>query len=78
MYKFLIAGLVIAAVAAIPAPDAGVVQGAQNLDCLQQDEDLLSCLAIKAANSLSRAARSNNIQIFDGITFVKEADGEKF
>lgn len=78
MYKFFIIGLVVAAAAALPAPEAGVIQGVKDLDCLEQDEDLFSCLAIKAANSLSRAARSSDIQIIDGITFVKEADGEFF
>lgn len=78
MYKFLIVGFVVAAVAAVPAPEAGAVEGVQNLDCLQLDDDLFSCLAIKASNALSRAARSSDIQLIEGIKFVKEANGEIF
>ena len=78
MYKFFIIGVLVAAAAAVPAPETDFVQGVKDLDCLEQDEDLFSCFAIKAANSLSRAARSSDIQLIDGITFVKEADGEFF
>ncbi|XP_043472561.1 uncharacterized protein LOC122505152 [Leptopilina heterotoma] len=72
MYKFFIIGFVVAAVAAVPAPEAGAVEGVPNLDCLQLDDDLFSCLAIKANNALTRAARSSDFQLLEGIKFVRD------
>lgn len=52
---------------AVPMPSAN--NG--NVDCLETD-DLFSCIAVKANNALSRAARSSDIQLISGITFVRD------
>jgi hypothetical protein len=59
----------VAAAAAVPAPDMGV-------DCLQA-ENILSCYAVKASVALNRAARSAEVQVYDGITFVRETPLER-
>lgn len=76
MNKLLIFGLLAASVAAGPTPV--IVQSSQDLDCLEHDNALFSCVLVKAISALDRAARSNDIQIIDGVTFVRNAPSELF
>lgn len=72
MYKFAIFGLFVAAAVALPTQD---VKQTGALDCLQEEE-LFSCLLVKASTALRRAARSSNIDIVEGITFVRDIPSE--
>jgi len=45
---------------------------AQDLNCLDQDNELFSCIFVKTVSVLDRAARSSDIEIVDGITFVRD------
>ncbi|XP_012522976.1 uncharacterized protein LOC118645302 [Monomorium pharaonis] len=48
----------------------------QDLNCLEQDK-FFSCIFVKTASVLNRAARSNDIEIADGITFVRVTPMER-
>ncbi|XP_014212873.1 uncharacterized protein LOC106642570 [Copidosoma floridanum] len=48
-----------------------------NLDCLHHQDDIFSCLAVKAATTLERAARSADVTIIEGVTFVRETPVER-
>ncbi|KAG7190695.1 hypothetical protein KM043_006773 [Ampulex compressa] len=77
MYKFLVVGILAATAMAVPmSPDEnGLI--ATDLDCLEHENALFSCIFVKAANSLDRAARSSNIELIDGVTFVRETPMER-
>ncbi|XP_015114460.1 uncharacterized protein LOC107039393 [Diachasma alloeum] len=72
MNKFVILGLFVASAMAVPMPD-----NTGNVDCLEMEDSLFSCLAVKANNALSRAARSSDIQLISGITFVRDTPMER-
>jgi len=61
--------LVLLATCVIAGPTAGPTQ---DLNCLDQDNELFSCVFVKAVSVLDRAARSSDIEIIDGITFVRD------
>lgn len=68
MKKFVIFGIFIATALAVPTPE--VNNG--NLDCLETDESFFSCLAVKANNAIVRAGRSNDFELIQGITFIRD------
>ncbi|XP_023313995.1 uncharacterized protein LOC111693506 [Trichogramma pretiosum] len=69
MFKYVVFGLLVASAIATPAPSSG-------LDCNESD-DQLTCLAVKAAATLERAARSADIEIIDGVTLVRDTPVER-
>lgn len=76
MNKLVILGLLAASAMAVPAPDTGRVQVDRNLDCLEEENALFSCIFVKTVSTLDRAARSSDIEIFDGVKFVRETPSE--
>lgn len=70
MNKFIVFGLLATSALAVPMPES-----AGNLDCLNH-EDMLSCIAIKTVSVLGRAARSSDIQLIDGVKFVRDGTSE--
>jgi len=48
------------------------MQPSQNLNCLEHDDALFSCIFVKTVGTLNKAARSNDIEIADGVTFVRD------
>ncbi|XP_011314437.1 uncharacterized protein Osi14 [Fopius arisanus] len=72
MNKFVILGLFVASAMAVPMPG-----NTGNLDCLEMEDSVFSCLAVKANNALARAARSSDIQLFSGITFIRDTPMER-
>lgn len=64
---FVVGVLLVAAVAAVPTPDA--LQG--DLDCMQHQDSLLSCFVVKANSIINRASRSLKIEIADGVAFTR-------
>ncbi|XP_078032807.1 DUF1676 domain-containing protein Osi14 [Augochlora pura] len=77
MIKTVILSLLAASVMAVPMPDGNNVQANMDLDCLAQEDALFSCMFVKAASTLNRAARSSDIEIFDGVKFVRETPMER-
>lgn len=73
MFKFVIFGMFVAVAVALPTQE---VNQAAGLDCLEE-EALFSCLMIKASSALQRAARSSNIELIEGITFVRDTPMER-
>ncbi|KYM94425.1 PREDICTED: uncharacterized protein LOC108781230 [Cyphomyrmex costatus] len=73
MNKFLTLVLLAAYTAAGPAD----VQPSQNLNCLEYDNAFFSCMFVKTITALNRAARSSNIEIIDGVTFVRDTPMER-
>lgn len=74
MYKLAIVGLFVATAMALPAAQENN-QPPTGLDCLEEDA-LFSCLFVKASTALDRAARSSNINLIDGVTFVRDTPRE--
>ncbi|KZC11133.1 PREDICTED: uncharacterized protein LOC107189237 [Dufourea novaeangliae] len=77
MNKLVILGLLVGSAMAVPMPDSNVVQVNRDLDCLEQEDSLFSCMLVKAVSTLDRAARSSNIEIIDGVTFVRDTPMER-
>ncbi|KAL7296216.1 uncharacterized protein LOC106649211 [Trichogramma pretiosum] len=69
MFKYVVFGLLVASAIASPAPSS-------ELDC-DHAEDMLMCLGVKAAATLERAARSADVNLVDGITFVRDTPVER-
>ncbi|CAB0043815.1 unnamed protein product [Trichogramma brassicae] len=68
MFKYVVFALFVAsAIATAPSSD---------LDC-NESADMLTCLAVKASSTLERAARSADINIIDGVTFVRDTPVER-
>lgn len=76
MNKLVILGLLAASAIAVPMPGTANVQLNRNLDCFEQDDALFSCVFVKTVNALNRAARSSDIDIIDGVKFVREIPSE--
>ncbi|KAK2579917.1 hypothetical protein KPH14_007597 [Odynerus spinipes] len=74
MNKLLILGLLATAAMAVPATE--ILQN-RELDCLEREDELFSCIFVKAATTLDRAARSSDIQLIDGVTFVRDTPMER-
>nr|XP_046487912.1 uncharacterized protein LOC124221714 isoform X1 [Neodiprion pinetum] len=66
MNRLIVLGLLATSAFAVPMPGSS-----GNLDCLNH-EDMFSCIAVKSINFLGRAARSSDIQLIDGVTFVRD------
>ncbi|XP_011880752.1 PREDICTED: uncharacterized protein LOC105569163 [Vollenhovia emeryi] len=77
MNKLLALLLLAAYTAAGPAPVP--VQPSQDLNCLnlEHDKEFFSCIFVKAIGALDRAARSSNIEIVEGVTFVQDTPAER-
>ncbi|XP_034949934.1 uncharacterized protein Osi14 [Chelonus insularis] len=73
MNKLVIFGLLVASAMAIPTPDTN----SGNLDCFGLEDSVLSCIAIKANTMLARAARSANLELIDGVAFVRDTPLER-
>ncbi|KYN12849.1 PREDICTED: uncharacterized protein LOC108767034 [Trachymyrmex cornetzi] len=73
MNKFLTLVLLAAYTAAGPTD----VQSSQNLNCVEYDNAFFSCMFVKTIGALNRATRSSNIEIIDGITFVRDTPMER-
>jgi len=69
--------LVLLAAYTAAGPTNVSVQPSQNLDCLEHDNALFSCIFVKTINALNRAARSSDIEIIDGVTFVRDTPMER-
>ncbi|XP_076295421.1 DUF1676 domain-containing protein Osi14 [Lasioglossum baleicum] len=72
MTKLVLLGLLAASAMAVPMPDSNNLLANRDLDCLEQEDALFSCMFVKAVSTLNRAARSGDFEIFDGINFVRE------
>ncbi|EFN64637.1 hypothetical protein EAG_08280 [Camponotus floridanus] len=68
--------LVLLAACVVAEPINVSVQPSQDLDCLQHDM-LFSCMLVKTISTLDRAARSNDIEIVDGVTFIRDIPMER-
>ncbi|KYQ59802.1 hypothetical protein ALC60_01187 [Trachymyrmex zeteki] len=73
MNKFLTLILLAAYTAAGPTD----VQPSQNLNCVEHDNAFFSCMFVKTISALNRATRSSNIEIIDGVTFVRDTPMER-
>ncbi|XP_046748475.1 uncharacterized protein LOC124412546 isoform X2 [Diprion similis] len=71
MNRLIVLGLLATSAFAVPTPGSS-----GNLDCLNH-EDMFSCIAVKSINFLGRAARSSDIQLVDGVTFVRDVPMER-
>ncbi|KAL7296215.1 hypothetical protein TKK_0010752 [Trichogramma kaykai] len=69
MFKSVVFCTLVASALAIPAPSA-------SHNCNESD-DMLSCYAVKAITSLDRASRSTDINLIDGVSFVREGPVER-
>ncbi|XP_023313925.1 uncharacterized protein LOC111693483 [Trichogramma pretiosum] len=69
MFKSVVFCTLVASALAIPAPSA-------SHNCNESD-DMLSCYAVKAITSLDRASRSADINLIDGVSFVREGPVER-
>ncbi|KAJ8684356.1 hypothetical protein QAD02_020148 [Eretmocerus hayati] len=70
MFKYITLTLLIASAFALPTAE-------DQLDCLKQNEDTFNCMAVKAVSALNRAARSADVSIFEGVTFVRDTPMER-
>ncbi|XP_017891516.1 uncharacterized protein LOC108631857 [Ceratina calcarata] len=77
MNKLLILGLLATSAMAIPAPGPDNKSLNTELDCLEEDNALFSCIFVKTIGTLNRAARSSDIEIIDGVKFIRETPMER-
>lgn len=63
--------LVLLAACVVAEPINVSAQPSQDLDCLQHDM-LFSCMFVKTISALDRAARSSDVEIVGGVTFVRD------
>ncbi|XP_077271664.1 DUF1676 domain-containing protein Osi14 [Temnothorax americanus] len=70
MNKLLALVLLAAYTAAGPASVS--MQPSQDLNCLEHDNEFFSCIFVKTISAFDRAARSRDIKIIDGVTFVRD------
>ncbi|XP_011163927.1 uncharacterized protein LOC105198785 [Solenopsis invicta] len=75
MKRFLVLLLLVAYTAA--GPTKVPVQSSQDLNCLERDDDFFSCMFVKTVTAINRAARSSDIEIVSGITFVRDTPMER-
>ncbi|XP_011646084.1 uncharacterized protein LOC105432820 [Pogonomyrmex barbatus] len=75
MNKFL--ALTLLATYAVAGPTTVSVQPSQDLDCLEHDNALFSCIFVKTVSVLNKAARSSDINVIDGVTFVRDTPMER-
>lgn len=64
--------LIFLAAYAAAGPTIISVQPSQSLNCLEYDDAFFSCIFVKAVSAFNTAARSNDIEIVDGVTFVRD------
>ncbi|PBC33588.1 hypothetical protein APICC_00758 [Apis cerana cerana] len=77
MNKLVILGFLAASATAVPTSVVNNVQLNRDLDCFEQENALFSCISVKTVSMLDRAARSSDIDIIDGVKFVRETPKEK-
>ncbi|CAK9795188.1 hypothetical protein ANTPLA_LOCUS272 [Anthophora plagiata] len=77
MYKLVILGLFAVSAMAVPMLDTNNLQLNRDLDCFEQDNSLFSCVFVKTVSMLDRASRSSDIEIVDGVKFVRETPLER-
>ncbi|XP_011505148.1 PREDICTED: uncharacterized protein LOC105367971 [Ceratosolen solmsi marchali] len=75
MYKYITLALLVASALAVPTDKSESV--AERLDCFQNEDDMFSCMAVKLVSSIERAARSADLNIVDGITFIRDTPLER-
>ncbi|XP_059491328.1 uncharacterized protein LOC132205944 [Neocloeon triangulifer] len=80
MRFIVVLSCLVAATVAAGLPEAGDTLGFVYRvwdDCNNKaDLDLASCLKVKLATAVSRAARMNDLTVFDGVTFVRTAPND--
>jgi hypothetical protein len=79
MRLFVVLSCVFAAAMAASVPEGDTLGFVYRLwdDCNNKAElDLSSCLKMKLATAVERAARMNDLSVFDGVTFVRTAPAE--
>lgn len=76
MNKLVILGFLAASATAVPTSVVNNVQLNRDLDCFEQENALFSCISVKTVSMLDRAARSSDIEIIDGVKFVRETPSE--
>ena len=76
MNKLVILGFLAASATAVPTSVVNNVQLNRDLDCFEQENALFSCISVKTVSMLDRAARSSDIDIIDGVKFVRETPSE--
>jgi len=64
--------LILFAAYAAAGPTNVPMQPSEDLNCLEHDNEFFSCIFVKTISTLDRAARSSDIKIFDGVTFVRD------
>ncbi|XP_011703628.1 PREDICTED: uncharacterized protein LOC105459371 [Wasmannia auropunctata] len=69
--------LVLLAAYTAAGPTNVLVQPSQHLNCLEHENEFFSCVFAKTISAVDRAARSNDIEIVDGVTFVRETPMER-
>ncbi|CAL7938074.1 unnamed protein product [Xylocopa violacea] len=77
MNKLVILGLLAASAMAVPMPDSEDAQLNRDLDCLEREDALFSCVFVKTIGALNRAARSSDIEVIGGVKFVRETPMER-
>ncbi|XP_060825741.1 uncharacterized protein LOC132912362 [Bombus pascuorum] len=77
MNKIVILCLFATSALAVPTPELNNVELNRNLDCFEQENALFSCMFVKTVGALDRAARSSDIEIIDGVKFVRETPMER-
>ncbi|KAL0105070.1 hypothetical protein PUN28_016602 [Cardiocondyla obscurior] len=68
--------LIAGCAAAGPVSDVSA-EPSNNLNCLEREDEFFSCICVKAINALDRAARSSDINVIDGVTFVRDTPLER-
>lgn len=51
--------------------DSTFSRAARYLGACLESEDMATCLAVKGITAMNRAARSNNIELINGVTFKR-------
>ncbi|XP_015585294.1 uncharacterized protein LOC107263024 [Cephus cinctus] len=69
--------ILLATTSAVPTPSNQEQHPSSEVDCLEHEKNLLSCIAVKAVGVLKRAARSSDIRLLDGISFVRDGPMER-
>ncbi|XP_014475617.1 PREDICTED: uncharacterized protein LOC106744948 [Dinoponera quadriceps] len=75
MHKLLMSIFLAACVAAEPM--LGSLHPLEGFDCSTTDNHIYSCFLVKTYVALDKAARSGDIKIIDGVTFIREAPMER-
>lgn len=74
--KLVILAFIAASATAVPTSNVDNAPLNRDLDCFEQENALFSCVSVKTVSMLDRAARSSDIEIVDGVKFVRETPSE--